>query len=292
MVADLQLENESDVTIEEFSSTGRVLVPQHTVVKNDTLTRMPIRRDQMLFWSALEGGVDWDGNHFVLKAYDSGRAHLRGPSRPLMDPSPLVSGTFTVPSFSPYRVILFDSIVPGSVVVLDSTGQEVPSADYTVDSSLGHIDFVATRASSSVFITYQPRISWSVGVIPDDDGLEICFKVGLEAKQVFPLGAKGVYQTIKVDVLGSSDIGELNVTVRRQDDSQSPFQVRMADWQPRGEATAAIRYTISTSAVRDYDWASSGLIVKSIWPNIDLLRAKLDGTSTLSRFLDSGKMVI
>jgi hypothetical protein len=68
--------------------------------------------------------------------------------------------------------------------------------------------------------------------------------------------------------------------------------VKFGEFVPRGSRVAALRYSISTSAYEDYNWASSGLLLKAMWPTLELLRARLDGSSILSRYLDNGRMLV
>jgi len=293
MVADYFPSPESEVYIEEFDAANRQIVQPRKVSKNDTLLRFQIQRDQMLFWRAAEGRVDWDGTFMHLKALDQGRAHLWTPCRPALDAAPPITTSAVVPGFAPYRVLLFSRIVDGSVRVQNATTRaEIPSTDYTINSAAGTIDFLAAYANAPVLITYRPRLEWQLSAIADVDDVEVCVKVGNEDKQVFTLATAGVSQILTIEANEDEPVDQLHITIRRADDSAGAFTVKFGDWQPRGGITSAIRYTLTTGAEIDYDWASSGLIFKPLWPTIELLRARLDGDSILSRYLDNGRMLV
>lgn len=291
LVADYFPDPESEVYVEEFNSANRQTVAPRRIEKNDAALRFRIVRDQLLFWKAAEGGTDWDGTYAILRAYDSGRAHLWTPCRPLLDPAPPVTTYATVPGFAPYAVLLLSRIVSGSVVVKDAnTKAVIPDTDYIVDESAGTVSFIAARASTPVVITYRPKLEWQVIANADDD-IELCVTVGNEPKQIYNLSA-GVPQTLTIRVETEEQISQIHITARRADDSAGPFSVKFSDFTPRSGVTSAIRYTISTSAEIDYDWASSGLLIKPIWANLELLRGRLDGESTFSRYLDNGRMLV
>lgn len=415
MVADYFPDPESEVYIEEFDAANVQTVAPRLVPKNDTLLRFRIRRDQMLFWKAAEGGVNWNGTFMEMKAFESGRAHLWTPCRPGLDAAPPITTSTTVPGFAPYQVLLLNRIVPGSVTVLDAaTKAEIPgeavsakgvltavdqalitdgdtfvlddgvnpavtfefddddsvvetptlrqialtpgltaaqvrdlmltavnlaaavniSASalgaeqvsltntvpgaagnvpitqggtapltvsgmsggtdpfYTVDDTAGTVNFDSTYASVPVLITYRPRLEWQITARADVDDVEICVKVGDDVKQCFTLTTANVSQVLTIQADSADDIDQLHITARRADDSAGAFTVQFGDWQPRGGITAAIRYTLTTAADIDYDWASSGLIFKPLWPTIELLRARLDGDSIFSRYLDNGRMLV
>lgn len=293
MVADYLPSPESEVFIEEFDNANNPIAEPRAVAKNDTLLRFPIMRDQMLFWRIVEGSVNWNATYMELHAFDSGRAHLWTPCRPPLDPAPLTTTTAVVPAFAPYAVLLLSHIVPNSVVVLDEvTKAVIPSTDYTVNEDTGTISFTAAHASEGVIITYRPRIEWQVFARPSVDNVELTITVGREPKQVFTLGAAGSSNILTVQVNSSDAIDQLHVTARKADDSGGAYKVEMGDWQQRGSTCAAIRYTLTTGADVDYDWASSGLLVKPLWPTLELLRARLDGESLFARFLNNGRMLL
>jgi hypothetical protein len=293
MVADYFPDPESTCYIEEFDSTSTQIVAPRIINKNDTLLRFQIMRDQMLFWRSVEGSVDWNGTFMELKAHASGRAHLWTPCRPCLDVAPPITKAAVVPSFAPYRVLLLSRIFPDSVVVINSTTKAViPDTDYTVDNTAGHIDFAATHASQPVIVTYRPRLEWQIRAEADVDDVEVVVKVGSEDKQVFTLPTAGIASTLTVQVSTDVEIDQLHITARRADDSPGPITVQLGDWQPRGGITSAIRYTLTTGAEIDYDWSSSGLLFKPLWPTIELLRARLDGESIFARFLDNGRMLV
>ena len=293
MVADYFPTTESEVYLEEFDAASQQIVAARQVGKNDTMLRYRIRRDQMLFWRAAEGRVDWDGTFMHLKALESGRAHLWTPCRPALDPAPPITVGAVVPGFAPYRVLLLKRIVEDSVVVkVASTRAVIPSTDYVVDGDAGTVDFISAWSSQAVVITYRPRLEWQVTATPSEDNVEVCIKVGNEDKQVYSLTTADVSQTLDVRTSGDTPLDQIHVTLRRADDSAGPITVKFGDWQPRGGVTSAIRYTLTTSADVDYDWASSGLLFKPLWPTIELLRARLDGESIFSRYLDNGRMLV
>ncbi len=292
-VADYRPMPESTLYLEEYNVANSLLVPFRPIGKNDTLARFPIGRDQMLFWNYAEGGTNWDGTYVQLKAFDSGRVHAWTPCRPPLDPAPLTVSVVTVPSFSPYQVNLLNKVLPGSVAVYDAVSKAaVPVGDYTVNDLLGTVSFVAAWASVSVIIYYRPRIEWQIPARADADNIELTVTVGREAKQVFNLGLANTNNILTVEVLTDISIDQLHVTGRRVDDSDGPFTVFLGDWQPRGGVTGAIRYVLTTAAEVDYDFASSGLLFKSLWPTIELLRARLDGASIFARYLDNGRMLV
>jgi hypothetical protein len=162
---------------------------------------------------------------------------------------------------------------------------------YTVDDTAGTLSFAAQYANQPVVITYRPRLEWQLTAEADVDDVEIVIKIGNEDKIVFTLTA-GVKTTLTVPVNTDAEVDQIHVTARKADDSPGPFIVQFGDWQPRGRITSAIRYTLTTGADIDYDWASSGLLLKALWPNLELLRARLDGESIFSRYLDNGRMLV
>jgi hypothetical protein len=195
--------------------------------------------------------------------------------------------------FSPYRVLLSGEVVPGSVVCYErATHRQIPGTDFVADPLTGNVDFVAGRAGLDIVVTYRPRLAWRLSVRPSEPGLELCVTVGRETKQVYALGAAGMLQTVAIEVLSETPVDQLNLTVRRANDVAGPFVLELGDWRTNVSTVGGIRYTITSGATQDYDWASSGMLVKPLWPCIELLRARLDGTSLLARYLDSGKMLI
>lgn len=293
VVANYQPQPESELYVEEFNIAGQVTVAPRQLNKNDVLMRHAIGRDQFLFWHVAEGGTNWNGTFMELRAFDSGRVHLWTECRPPLDAAPPQTVGAVVPGFAPYAVLLAPRLVPGSVVVLNGTTKEtIPASQYTVDDVAGTVSFLAAWASTPVIITSRPRLEWQTLVIPSEAGLELVVTVGAEAKQVFPLGAAGSTNIVFITTTTSADIHQLHVTARRASDAAGPFTVQMSDWQPRGSATGAIRYTLTTMANEDYNWCSSGLLVKPLWPALELLRARLDGASILSKYLDNGRLLV
>ena len=293
MVADYRPMPESSLYLEEYDVANTLLVPFRLIEKNDTLARFPIGRDQMLFWNYAEGGTNWDGTNVQLKAFDSGRVHAWTPCRPPLDAAPIAISVVTVPAFSPYQVNLLNKVLPGSVTVFDAVSKAIiPATDYTVNNVLGTVSFISARASTPVIVNYRPRIEWQIPARADVDNVELTITVGREAKQVFNLGLANTTSTLTVEVLTGVSIDQLHVTARRADDTGGPFTVSLGGWQPRGGVTGAIRYVITTAAEDDYDWASSGLMFKPLWPTIELLRARLDGSSIFARYLDNGRMLV
>lgn len=293
MVADYLPMPESSLYLEEYDVSNRLLVPFRLIGKNDTLARFSIGRDQMLFWQYAEGGTNWDGTHVQLKAFDSGRVHAWTPVRPLLDPAPTAISVVVVPAFSPYQVNLLNKVLPGSVTVFDAISKAViPSTDYTVNDIAGTVSFIAAHASTSVIVEYRPRIEWQLQARANVDDIELTITIGQEIKQVFNLGPANTNNILTVEVLSDVGIDQIHVTGRRVDDAGGPFTILLGDWTPRGGITGAIRYVITTAATVDYDWASSGLIFKGLWPTIELLRARLDGSSIFARYLDNGRMLV
>ena len=293
IVADYFPTPESTVFIEEYNAASRLIAAPRRVTKNDTLARFNIDRDQMLFWRMAEGGLNWNGTFVELKAYDSGRAHMWTPCRPLLDAIPPVTKTAVVPTFSPYAVLLTTNIRPDSVTVLNGiTKATIPSTDFTVNGATGNVSFNAAYASQQVIITYQPRLEWQLFARPSADNIELTVTVGREAKQVFALGPTGSSNTLAVQTFTSSDVDQIHVTARKSDDSSGPFTVMLGDWSARGTKTAAVRYTLSTASNLDYDWVSSGLLIKAMWPTIELLKARMDGESIFARYLDNGRILL
>jgi len=293
MVAEYFPNPESEVYIEEFDSSNRAITEPRKVEKNDTLLRFRIMRDQLLFWKYAEGACNWNGTFVELRAFDSGRVHAWSACRPALDPAPPTSVPSVVPSFAPYSVLLLSRILPGSVSVKDGiTKANIPDTSYTVDEDAGTISFTSMDASRSVIITYRPRLEWQVLAIADEDDVELVVKLGREEKQVFNLPTAGASQILTIRAETDEPIDAIHVTSRRANDAGGAFIVQMGDWQPRGGVTSAIRYTLTTAAEIDYDWASSGLLFKPMWPTIELLRARLDGESIFSRSLDNGRMLV
>lgn len=291
MVADYRPTPESRVFIEQFDSSGRATATAGEFHKNDTLTKLPIGRDQMLFWKVAEGGVNWNGTFMELRAYTSGRAHIWSPCRPPLDVAPVVTSSHTVPMFSPYLVLLNSNIFPEITVVESLTKADVPSSGYTVTTSSGNVYFDPSYAGSQVTVSYRPRLEWRLAAIPSVDDVELTVVVGDEPKQVFNLGLATTTTVCVIQTTSSTDIDKIHVTARRSDDSGGAFIVELGDWVPRGSTTGALRYTLLTGATVDYDWASSGLLLKSIWPNLELLKARLDGDSIFAQYLDNGRML-
>lgn len=293
MVAEYFPTPESECYIEEFDNSNRLIVEPRLVAKNDTLLRFRIMRDQLLFWKYAEGGCNWNGTFVELRAFDSGRVHAWTACRPPLDPAPPTTVSTVVPGFSPFLVILLNRIVPGTVVVKDElTKAVIPDTEYTIDDDAGTISFDSSHASRPVIITYRPRLEWQVLAIADEDDVEVVVTLGREDKQIFNLPAAGVSQILTIRANTDDPIEAIHVTARRADDSGGAFILQMGDWQPRGGVTSAMRYTLTTAADVDYDWASSGLILKPMWPTIELLRARLDGESIFSRYLDNGRMLV
>lgn len=293
MVAEYFPNPESEVYIEEFDSANRQIVEPRLVEKNDTLLRFRIMRDQILFWKYAEGGCNWNGSFAELKAFESGRVHAWTACRPALDAAPPTTVAAVVPAFAPYQVLLLSRSIPGSVVVKNQlTKAVIPESDYTVDSTAGTVAFDAAYASQPVIITYRPLLEWQVVAVADVDNVEVVVKLGEEDKQVFTLPTAGTSQILTIRAETEASIDAIHVTARRADDSPGPFTVQMGDWQPRGGVTSAIRYTLTTAADVDYDWASSGLLLKPMWPALELLRARLDGESIFSRYLDNGRMLV
>ena len=293
MVADYLPDPESQVFIEEFDAANNIITTFRPVEKNDTLLRLPIKRDQMLFWRCADGSVNWNGSFTELRAFDSGRVHVWTPCRPPLDAAPQTINTGVVPGFAPYQVNLLSRIRPGSVRVFNTlTRAEIPSTDYTVNDTLGILQFLPIWAGTGISVVYRPRVEWQIVCNPSVDNVEVTVVVGREPKQVFPLGLAGVSTIITVKSETSDEIDQLHITARRADDSPGAFIVQVGDWQPRGSITAALRYSIVTGATVDYDWASSGLLMKPLWPHLALLKARLDGSSILSRYFDNGRMLL
>jgi hypothetical protein len=215
------------------------------------------------------------------------------PCRPLLDAIPPVTKTAVVPTFSPYAVLLTTNIRPDSVTVLNGiTKATIPSTDFTVNGATGNVSFNAAYASQQVIITYQPRLEWQLFAKPSADNVELTVTVGREAKQVFALGPTGSSNTLSIQTFTSSDVDQIHVTARKSDDSSGPFTVMLGDWSARGTKTAAVRYTLSTASNLDYDWVSSGLLIKAMWPTIELLKARMDGESIFARYLDNGRILL
>ncbi len=293
IVADYRIDNESTVYIEEFDATNMQITAPREVGRNDTLSRIPIERDQFLFWDVVEGSTNWDGTHTHMLANESGLCHIWSACRPTLDPAAPATVLRIVPGFAPYQVLLSPGVLADSISVEnDADGSTIPDTDYTVDTVAGTISFSATYVSVPVRVTYRPQMQWQFSLIPSEADLIACVKIGSETLQEFPLGAAGVPTSITVLVNTDTEIDAIHITAQRDGLAPGRFAVKMADWQPRGSTTAAIRYTLTTSAQQDFDWASSGLILKPMWPTLELLRAKLDGTSTLSHYLNNGRMLV
>jgi len=292
MVADYAPPDECVIYIEEFDASGRSLIAARSIAKNDVLSRLQINRDQFLFWRMAEGGLDWNGVFTEMKAYDSGRVHLWTPCRPPLDCAPPTEKSVVVPSFSPYAVLLNTEITSDVSVFSSVTKAEIPPTDFTVDTATGTVTFLSAYASAPVVIRYRPRLSWRTLVRPSEAGLELVVVVGDGVKQVFTLGAANVVQMIAISTSNSVDVDAIHVTARRTNDGAGAFKVEMGDWVPNMTVTVAIRYSIFTGATLDFDWAASGLMLKAMWPNLSLVRARLDGESIFTNYLDSGKMLL
>ena len=278
--------------IEEYDTASKVISPFREVQRNQTLVRHPITTDQMLFWNTLEGTVDWNGSKTVLRAQNDGRVHIWTPCRPVLDAAPPVRGSFTVPLFAPYRVLLNSDIVEEMEVRRVVDNQIIPSTEYVVDTATGNVDFNAVHAGTATFITFRPRISWQTTVTPSEDGLVLSVIMGRQERVLIPLGAAGVQQVITLAVTEETAIDQVHIGAFRSNNGAGPFSLTIGDLTPRGRRCAALRYVVSTSAVVDYDWASSGLLLKPLWHNLDLLRSRLDDDSALSNFLDNGRLVL
>jgi hypothetical protein len=293
MVAEYFPDPESEVYIEEYDNSNRLIVEPRKIEKNSTMLRFRIMRDQLLFWKYAEGGCNWNGTFVELRAFDSGRVHAWTGCRPPLDAAPPSTVTAVVPAFAPHLVLLLSRIVPDTVVVKDQlTKAVIPETDYTVDYDAGTISFLASYANQGVSVTYRPRLEWQVSAVADVDDVEIVVKIGQEEKQVYTLATAGVSQILTIRANGDTPIDSIHVTARKADDSGGAYIVQMGDWQPRGGVTSAMKYTLTTAADVDYDWASSGLLLKPMWPTIELLRARLDGESIFSRYLDNGRMLV
>lgn len=293
VVVDYTPKPESRIFVEEFDSSSNLIAVQREIKKNDTLARFSITRDQMLFWKAAEGGVNWNGTYVQLKAYESGRAHLWTATRPPLDAIPFVTKAATVASFPPYAVLLTTNIRSAGTSVIDAlTRAQIPEADYSINEATGAVSFGAAYAGRAVVITYQPRLEWQLFARALEDNIELTVTTGREPKQVFNLGPAGTPHVLTVQTLSSNDLDQLHITARRQNDGAGPFVVELGDWTPRGPQTAAVRYVISTDADLDYEWAASGLLFKAIWPNLEILRARLDGESLFAQYLDNGRLVL
>ena len=293
IVSDYRPDVESTIYIEEFEATGTTLVSSREIARNDTLLKFRMERDQFLFWRVAEGSLNWNGTFTEVRANDNGRAHLWSACRPTLDPAPLATTQRTVPAFAPYQVLLMPGIITDSVTVKNAiTGEVIPATDYVVDDVVGTVQFLAAYASQPVIVDYRPRMEWTILVTPDAANIEMCVKVGNEPLQTHLLGAANVPTTVTIPVTTAEDIDSIHITTRKADDSVGTFTVQLGDLQPRGGITSIIQYIIATDATRDFDWASSGLILKPVWPTLELLRARLDGESQLSRYLDNGRMLV
>lgn len=293
MVEDYYPQPESQVYIEEFTQAGDLISGPRLIQKNDTLSRIPILKDQMLFWKVVDGGLNWNGVYTEIKAFESGIAHIWSPTRPPLDVAPTTRVVATVPAFSPYAVLLQPNLLPNSVTVVNElTGSLVPTSLYTVNNLTGAVAFDSSLASQQVVVTYRPRLAWQISVRPSEPGLELSIKLGEEALQVFPLGAAGIVQTITVQTTTAVDLSAIHIATRRTSGTSGSHTVEVGDWRPTGSGTAVVRYTYATGATVDYDHAASGLLLKPLWPHLGLLRARLDGTSALANYLDTGKLLV
>ena len=277
--------------VEEYDSGGRTILPFTQTPVNGTLSRIPIGTDQFLFWNIAEGRLQWNGSKTLLMANPAGRVHLWTPCRPNLNAAPPTRLDSVVPLFAPYRVLLNTDVIPELSVRLED-GSLVDPTLYSVDPAIGNVDFSASLSGTAVQVTYRPRLSWATVVVPSEANLEMVVRFGNEAKVVVPLGAANTPQVVTLPVQTDSPVFDVHITVRRPDDSGGAFSVALSDWTPRGRHTAAIRYIISTSADVDYEWLASGMIVKPLWPTLDLLRARLDGEGTLAQALDNGRMLL
>lgn len=292
MMADTFFDSTIKLFIEEYDTASKVIAPFREVQRNQTLVRHPVTTDQLLFWNNLEGTVDWNGSKTVLRAQNDGRFHLWTPCRPMLDAAAPVRGSYTVPLFAPYRVLLNSDIVSEMEVRRVIDNQIIPATDYTVNTSTGDVDFDSSHAGSAVFVTFRPRLSWQTTVTPSEDGIILFVIMGRQERVTIPLGPAGVQQVVTFAVTDETAIDQVHIGAYRDSRAAGPFSVTIGDLTPRGRRCAALRYVISTSAVVDYDWASSGLLLKPLWHNIDLLRARLDDDSALSNFLDNGRLVL
>lgn len=292
MVTEYKPDPESEIYLEEFDSSGAPTADTFKIQKNDTISRIAITRDQMLFWRVAEGSVNWNGTFMELRAFTSGRAHLWTPCRPPLDAAPLTTKAATVPLFSPYAVLLLSRIVSGSLTVVEAaTKAEIPSTDYSLNETTGALSFDSAWAGQAVIVTYRPRMEWQLFTRPSVDDIELTVVVGREAKQVFTLGAANTPTILTIKAETSEEVDQLHITARRSDDGGGAFTVELGDWQPRGPLTAVVRYTITTGAEVDYDWAASGLLIKPLWPTLELLKARLDGDGHFARYLDNGRIL-
>lgn len=358
---DVRLSPESRVFVQSSRLDGVAIDAQNEIVKNSTESRVPIRRDQMLFWQVVEGGLNWDGSYTLLQAY-KGRAHLHGECTPPMNPAPEVVKTITVPTFIPrtalvtsrslekvravsvetgaeiaettrlldgvisvvnssstlYGVgtkftevfevgdeILIESIPASRVVVLavvnddeivltePYSGEDVVNSryrrvNYTFYPDTGQITFAGEWSGQEIRVHHRPRLDWNMTVESDVGDIEVSVKVGEQDLQVFHVQSPGIQYSLNILTDDDKPISDIHVTARRVDGSVEPFSVKLSDWQQRGSGVQAIRYWILSDAKRDYGWASSGLLAKSLWYNIDILRPFLDGDGSLAKRLDHG----
>lgn len=292
VVADYRPAPDTLLTIEEYDISGRLIVGPRPVRKNDGISRVQINRDQILFWNWAEGGANWNGSFTELHAYESGRVHVWTPCRPVLDPAPEADKTIVVPSFSPYQVNLGSRLGSNLTVFDNVTKDRIASSLYSVDTEAGTVSFDPSLASTQVVIRYQPRLSWRMTVRPSVDDIELCVKLGGDEKMVFTLGPAGTTQSLSFSTVDTTAVDSVHITARRVDDGSGPFKVDVGDITPAGTQTSAFRYTVSTGADEDYDWASSGLLMKAMWPNLDLVRARLDGDTTAAALLDAGKILL
>jgi hypothetical protein len=283
---------ETKLLIEEVDTANRVILPLRESRINSVLSRQAISADQILFWQCLEGTLDWNGTKTLLRGQGNGRCHVWTPVRPQMAAGAVVQRKTTVPTFAPYRLLLNNDILPTVVVRLVS-GAVVPTSQYTVNTTNGNVDFVSAMAGTPVIVDFAPRSTWLTTVTPSEDGLELTIVVGRAAKVVIPLGAAGVPQPVKIAAQDENNIDQIHIAVRRASGENGPFVCEVGDLIPATRSTAAVRYAVVTTADYDYDWACSGLLVKPLWPNIDLLRARLDGDTIGGHlnYLDNGRFL-
>lgn len=288
MVIDYNPKPESELFIEQFNNASR-LVSSRVVQKNDTLSCFSIQRDQMLFWKVVEGGMNWNGTHAELRAFDSGRAHLWTPARPYLDAAAPVTKDAVVPSVAPYAVLLSSNLNTSSLKVRHGlTRAEIPATSYSVDPDLGSVSFDSSLASQPVVITFQPQLEWTLFAMANADDIELVVTLGQEGKQTFDLGPAGSPNRLKV-ITSSTELDSIHITARRKNGNTGAFAVSLGDWTPRGTQPSCIRYTLSTGADRDHDWSSSGLMLKSMWPCLNLLKATLD--QNIAATLDGGRQI-
>lgn len=290
MVAGYKPDPESSVYFEEYTADNRPIGLPRLVRKNDVTARVPIGADQFLFWDVVEGSTNWNGSQVQFIASEAGRAHVWSPCAPGIDAAAPVAISTVVPLFAPYRVLLQSRSVPGSVDVRDEDGAVIPAADYVVNEETGNLDFVLARAGTRVTVVYRPLLEWTF-TARCAEAVEVCVRLGNEPLQTFALAA-GVPATCRVQAISGDNVEDIHITARRASDAAGRFTVSMSAWTPRGPRAYAFRYSLSTGATVDYDWSSSALLLKPLWPNLSILAARLDGASILERNLDNGRLLL